>query len=65
MWDKADCADYLKVSPRTVERLMVSEVSPLPFSRIGNQVRFDPDAVKYWAAHGTKEALVPSDGEVG
>lgn len=45
-----EVAEYLKVHPGTVYRLVKS--GQLPAARIGRDLRFDPQLVKQWVADG-------------
>lgn len=55
-WTPQQVADYLNVSKRTVERIIdKGELNPL---WIGEQRRFDPEAVKaYVREHGTSKGI--------
>ena len=44
-----ECAEYLKLSVRTVERLRVSGTGP-KFLRIRHSVRYRPEDVQAWLA---------------
>ncbi len=54
-WTKRDCAEWLKLSVATVERLMARDEDPLPYAKVGASVRFSPASVRDWfgsqAAH--------------
>ena len=55
LWTKRDCAEWLKLSVATVERLMARTDDPIPYVKVGALVRFHPARVKGWveaqAAH--------------
>lgn len=48
LWTKAEVAEYLGVTTRTVERLRIPRVQ-LPGTKRRPIVRFRPDQVKAWA----------------
>lgn len=47
LWEVEDVMAYLKVSDKTVRRLI--RRSGLPYKRIGGQLRFIPEDVRQWA----------------
>lgn len=46
LWDVGDVAAYLNVSRSSVRRRV--EASEIPYVRIGNLLRFDPDTIREW-----------------
>jgi hypothetical protein len=46
---QSECAELLRLSPRTLERLRVSGSGP-KFLRIRHSVRYRPEDVQSWAA---------------
>jgi excisionase family DNA binding protein len=46
LWDVAETAAFLKVSDSTIRRLVGRD--EIPFKRIGDQLRFAPDAIRRW-----------------
>jgi excisionase family DNA binding protein len=49
LWKPPACLGYLGVSRTVLYELMRRPVDPLPFLRIGQRRRFDPEAVQAWA----------------
>lgn len=61
LWDARDVARYLKASRSWVYQR--AEAGLLPCFRIGGLLRFEPAAVRTWAASGTTPptpALLPT-----
>jgi len=55
LWTYDDVADYLQVSWRTVRKW--ANERTIPVVKVGALNRFDPDAIRKWAAKG-REKLV-------
>jgi excisionase family DNA binding protein len=53
LWTQREAADFLRCSPRTLERLRVEGEGP-PYARVGRLVRYDPDAVRAWLKERTR-----------
>jgi hypothetical protein len=52
LWTKRDVANYLNVTPRTIENYMKLRRNPLPSetdTAVMGLPRFDPEAVRAWA----------------
>lgn len=45
---KADLAEWLGISPRTVDEWVRNR--EVPFVRVGRLVRFEPDEIRKWIA---------------
>lgn len=50
LWDRPDVGTYLKCSLVKVDGLVAREVDPLPSLKIDGSRRFEPAAVRQWAA---------------
>lgn len=51
----SEVASYLRVNRDTVTRMRKDRLDPIPYLRVGKQIRFDKNAVIAWAERRARE----------
>lgn len=60
-WTSAETADYLRLSEQTLANWRWKGCGP-PYERLNGAVRYDPEAVRDWAASQTRTSTSDKGG---